>query len=213
MFLGQRGWYMENLSLYEHIGKMTRKVTTVSPRMCSRNLRSREMDNLHRVRWGRIILQRTWNWVSERVICCLTSHATIFQLYMWRHIIRCAGGLKKNLLYLWSGSQRHRHFTGFFNVPVQAPTRDHPIQRNCPFCRLLQHTGDTEDVFSSLTPQHPYGGTRNCKHRQAYHTKIRCNTKICIIVLIDIKLGKHCQWRKDKLFWQLRSDIKGQVQL
>ena len=41
--------------------------------------------------------------------------ATIFQLYMWRH--RCAGGLKKKL-YLQSCSQCHRHFVGFFNVPV-----------------------------------------------------------------------------------------------
>ena len=30
---------------------------------------------------------------------------------------RCAGGLKKKL-YLRSGSQRHRHFAGFFNVPI-----------------------------------------------------------------------------------------------
>ena len=39
---------------------------------------------------------------------------------------RCAGGLKKKL-DLRSGSQRHRHFVGFFNVPVLAPTRDHPF--------------------------------------------------------------------------------------
>ena len=49
------------------------------------------------------------------VYWCFTSHATIFQSYMWQH--RCAGGLKKKL-YLRLGSQRHRHFTGFFNVPV-----------------------------------------------------------------------------------------------
>ena len=35
--------------------------------------------------------------------------------YMWRH--RCAGRLKKKL-YLRSGTQRHRHFAGFFNVSV-----------------------------------------------------------------------------------------------
>ena len=45
-------------------------------------------------------------------IWCFTSHAKIFQLYMWRH--RRAGRLKK--LFLWSGS--HGHFVGFFNVPV-----------------------------------------------------------------------------------------------
>ena len=49
--------------------------------------------------------------LEERVYWCFTSHATIFQSYMWRH--RYAGGLKK--LYLHSGPQRHRHFAGFFN--------------------------------------------------------------------------------------------------
>ena len=69
---------------------------------------------------------------------------------MWRH--RCAGGHKK--LYLRSGSQRHIHFVGFFNVPV--------LQRNgttlfirwfwhyTPLSRLLRHAGDTED--SRLKP-------------------------------------------------------------
>ena len=45
-------------------------------------------------------------------------------VYVTAH--RCAGGLKKKL-NLRSGSQRHRHFVGFFNVPVQAPTRGHPF--------------------------------------------------------------------------------------
>ena len=49
------------------------------------------------------------------VYWCFTSHAMIFQSYMWRH--RCTGGLKWEL-YLRSGSYRHRHFVGFFNVPV-----------------------------------------------------------------------------------------------
>ena len=40
---------------------------------------------------------------------------------------RCTGGLKKKKFDLRSGSQRHRHFEGFFNVPVQAPTRDQPF--------------------------------------------------------------------------------------
>ena len=45
-------------------------------------------------------------------------------IYVTAH--RCAGGLEKKL-DLRSGSQRHRHFVGFFNVPVLAPTRDHPF--------------------------------------------------------------------------------------
>ena len=84
------------------------------------------------------------------VYWCLTSHATIFQSYMWRH--RCAGGLKKKL-YLRSGSQRHRHFEGFFNVPV---LHRHGttlfirwFRHTAPFNRLLRHAGDTEIVFST----------------------------------------------------------------
>ena len=44
-------------------------------------------------------------------------------IYVTAH--RCAGGLNKKL-YLRSGSHA-RHFAGFFNVPVLAPTRDHPF--------------------------------------------------------------------------------------
>ena len=54
-------------------------------------------------------------------------------LYVTAH--RCAGGLK-NKLDLRSGSQRHRHFVGFFNVPVLALTRGHHfymvVRRNRP---------------------------------------------------------------------------------
>ena len=42
-------------------------------------------------------------------------------IYVTAH--RCAGGLKKKF-DLRLGSQRPRHFVGFFNVPVLAPTRD-----------------------------------------------------------------------------------------
>ena len=49
-------------------------------------------------------------------------------IYVTAH--RCAGGLKKKL-DLRSGSQHHRHFVGFFNVPVQTPTQDHPFCVAC----------------------------------------------------------------------------------
>ena len=49
---------------------------------------------------------------------------------------RCAGGLKKKL-DLRSGFQRHRHFVGFFNVPVLAPTRDHPFYTVIPTHRPI----------------------------------------------------------------------------
>ena len=72
-------------------------------------------------------------------------------IYVTAH--RCAGGLKK--LNLQAGSQRHRHFVGFFNVPVQAPTRDPPftvIPRNRPILVAFYDTHwDTEDTFSTPT--------------------------------------------------------------
>ena len=71
---------------------------------------------------------------------------------MWRH--RCAGGLKK--LYLRSGSQRHRHFAGFFNVPILHRHGTNLFiqwfRHTAPISRLSRHAGDTEDVFSSWTP-------------------------------------------------------------
>ena len=71
-------------------------------------------------------------------------------IYVTAH--RCAGGLKKKL-DLRSGSQRHRHFAGFFNVPVLAPTRDHPFYTVIPTHRpnlvaFYDHAGDTEDTES-----------------------------------------------------------------
>ena len=47
-------------------------------------------------------------------------------IYVTAH--RCAGRLKEKL-DLRSGSQRHRHFVGFFNVPVQALIRDQPFYK------------------------------------------------------------------------------------
>ena len=55
-------------------------------------------------------------------------------IYVTAH--RCAGGLKKKL-DLRSGSQRHRHFVGFFNVPVLAPTRDQPFYTAIPTHRPI----------------------------------------------------------------------------
>ena len=35
------------------------------------------------------------------------------------------------------GLPRHRHFVGFFNVPVLAPTRDHPFYTVIPTHRPI----------------------------------------------------------------------------
>ena len=65
----------------------------------------------------------TWKWGEVNLLFNVTIY-DISVIYVTAH--RCAGGLKKKL-NLRSGSQRHRHFVGFFNVPVQTPTRDHPF--------------------------------------------------------------------------------------
>ena len=65
-------------------------------------------------------------------------------IYETAHTCRCAGGMKKFDLRL--GSKCHRHFVGFFRVPVQAPTRAtlfiRLFRETAPFSRLLRHTGD-----------------------------------------------------------------------
>ena len=102
-------------------------------------------------------LSKSAMWWVE-LVCCLTSHSTIFQLhvYMWRH--RCAGELKKKL-DLQSGSQCHRHFVGFFNVPVQAPTRgqhSNGYSKKPPhFSRLLRRAWGYGVPILILTPNPP----------------------------------------------------------
>ena len=79
-------------------------------------------------------------WVSL-FIWCFTSHATIFQLYIWRH--RFADGLKKKL-YLRSGSQRHRHVAKFYgrlrlirSVWRALKFSVFKIDWNCNFCGFI----------------------------------------------------------------------------
>ena len=60
-----------------------------------------------------------------------------------------------------SGSQRHRHFVWFFNVPVQALTRDHPFygysETPPHFSHLLQHAWGYGGPIRIL---HPKGSHR-----------------------------------------------------
>ena len=72
-------------------------------------------------------------WVELNCLFNVTIN-DISVIYVTAH--RCAGGLKKKF-DLRSGSQRHRHFVGFFNVPVQAPTRDHPFYTVIPTHRPI----------------------------------------------------------------------------
>ena len=84
---------------------------------------------------------RPWDWSPRgyrlRVVelNCLFNVTIndISVIYVTAH--RCAGGLKK--YDLRSGSQCHRHFVGFCNVPVLAPTRDQPFYTVIPTHRPI----------------------------------------------------------------------------
>ena len=77
-----------------------------------------------------------WYYVARLNLNCLFNVTIndISVIYGTAH--RCAGGLKKKY-DLRSGSQRHRHFVGFFNVPVLAPTRDKPFYTVIPTHRPI----------------------------------------------------------------------------
>ena len=102
-------------------------------------------------------LSKSAMWWVE-LVCCLTSHSTIFQLhvYMWRH--RCAGELKKKL-DLQSGSQCHRHFVGFLMCPSKHRHGANifmVIRRNRHISVAFYDAhGDTEYLFSPLRREYP----------------------------------------------------------
>ena len=56
-----------------------------------------------------------------------------------------------------SGAQRHRHFVGFFDVPVQAPTRGQPFngysEKPPHFSRLLRRAWGYEGYILILNPE------------------------------------------------------------
>ena len=73
-------------------------------------------------------------YVEVRWNCCLTSQLTIFQSYMWRHIDVQADWRRS---WTYGRLPTPRHFVGFFNVPVLAPTRDHPFYTVIPTHRPI----------------------------------------------------------------------------
>ena len=93
-----------------------------------------------------ILLPVKFHWVELNWLFNVTIN-DISVIYVTAH--RCAGGLKKKL-DLRSGSQRHRHFVGFFNVPVLAPTRDQP------FYPFSSFRGEVKNASANLRPGRPY---------------------------------------------------------
>ena len=88
------------------------------------------------------------NWHMHNLT--MYPHATLLQLYMWRHIDSQADWRCWNLRLV---SKRHRHFGGFLNLTIKAPTRGHRFLRLfweiVPFSCLVRLAGDVEDTFSS----------------------------------------------------------------
>ena len=62
-------------------------------------------------------------WLVKGWIGSLTSHSTIFQLYLFVTAHRCAGGLQKKA-DIRPDSQRHRHFAGFLPGRNEVPPRN-----------------------------------------------------------------------------------------
>ena len=62
------------------------------------------------------------------------------------------------------GLPRHRHFVGFFNVPVQTPTRDPPFygysEKPPHFSRLLRHAWGYGGHILDFNPRVPTRGFR-----------------------------------------------------
>ena len=82
-------------------------------------------------------MKSNWLWMMQQHEVNLLFNVTINDIsviYVTAH--KCAGGLNKKCDER-SGSQLHRRFVGFFNVPVLAPTRDHPFYTVIPTHRPI----------------------------------------------------------------------------
>ena len=99
-----------------------------------------------------------WDWLLN-VTCNVIS-----VIYVMAH--RCPGGLKK--LALWSGSQRHRHFVGIFNVPVHESTQGQPFygysEKPPHFSRLLRAAWGYGGPILVLNPQGSHWVECTCRY-------------------------------------------------
>ena len=80
---------------------------------------------------------------------------------MWRYIDVQADWRRK--LDQWSGSQRHSHFVGFFNVPVQASTRSsflYGYSEKLPHLVAFYNTLGIRRTYSRLNPPGPHGADK-----------------------------------------------------
>ena len=126
-----------------------------------------------------------WGWLLH-VIC-----KDISVIYVTVH--RCTGGLKKKF-DIRSVSQRHIHFVGFFNVPVQALIRDQPFygysEKPPQFSRLLRYARGYGGHILALTIGSP---SRHIIESWIYMYKLKMT--LCDINEIVFKFNF------DFLFW------------
>ena len=96
------------------------------------------------------------------------------------------------------GLPRHRHFVGFFNVPVQAPTRDPPLygysEKPPHFSRLLRHAWGYGGHILDLNPPGPHGELRFC-HRSDGRYGFEKNISSCTVsfTALPLKTDLHFQ--------------------
>ena len=155
--------------------------TVANTRFTALLTRREKKNHFSTIKWYNLCLQiiQSQKCYPLNIIICKEHHSALLGVwYMTAHI--CAGGLKKKL-DIRSGSQRQRHFVGFFNVSVQAPTLATLFTRlfreTAPFSRLLRHAGDTEGHFLDLTP--PLPGVLTGEQMMKWHVR---HLSVCLSV-------------------------------
>ena len=117
------------------------------------------------------ICEWEWDWLRN-VICNEIS-------VIAAHTCRCAGGLKKKL-DVRSGSQRHRHFVGFFNVRAR-PSTDTGQIFLYGYSEKLSHFVAVYDTL----------GIRRTHSR--LNPRVPTGDSICTLILISV-MGEWISW-------------------
>ena len=160
-------------------------------------------DFFFKTRFVNANLQYPQNW-SElvRFVAYITCN-DISVIYVTVH--RCTGGLKKKF-DLRSGCQRHRHFVEFFNVPVQASTRDQPFygysEKPPQFIRLLRHARGYGGHILALTTGFPWGHRISTCINWQWHYLTLMKLFLILISSSEVPPGK---------FWEMYIEFEEMV--
>ena len=121
--------------------------------------------------------------INNLCVCVLEFYVTcnnISVIYVTAQ--KCSWSEK---LYLRSGSERHRHFVEFLNVPFK---HRHGVtlfirlfRETAPCSRLLRHAGESLDVFSSKPPPASPPGH---KQSNSIYIYILQKEKMCEFIVI-----------------------------